>query len=71
MVLSKKSKCAGCAALVEKPEGYECYLKFSMSFQGTGASKHAPTPEEKCYKPTDKVELANAKQRKEKLDNRE
>jgi len=65
MVLSKKSKCAGCIALENPSNGkYVCILKFSIDYSNTAEGKaFGPTPLEKCYKPTDKGELENAKGR--------
>lgn len=70
MELSKKSKCAGCSALNNKGNHYECYLGFGITFEGSGTGIHAPKPTEKCYKPTNSEELVAAKNRKEKLDSR-
>ena len=71
MVLSQKSKCAGCKALINKGNHYECSLAFKVTFEGEGKEIYAPKPQEKCYKPRTEDEMTNAKQRKEKLDNRE
>jgi hypothetical protein len=60
MVLSKKSKCVGCKALVTTPEGYSCSLKFPISFAKEGDVLHAPVPQEKCYKPGTTAELKKA-----------
>lgn len=71
MVLSKKSKCAGCKALINKGKHYECSLGFKLEFEGEGKDIFAPKPAEKCYKPKTEEEFTNARGRKEKLDNRD
>ena len=70
MVLTRKTKCSECKALRRQTneqgeDSYVCILGHLIDFKvkGRGVDRvaYAPSPNEKCYKPTTQPELRKAK----------
>lgn len=67
VILTNKAKCFGCQALQRGTDpatgrpSFTCQLGFKLSFVQGARAALSPRPEEKCYKPTTKADLKEAK----------